>query len=102
MKIENEFYDYYQRKIDEVEIPAARVPSELRYRKRPSIKLALTAAAVIIISFMPFIYRINTPPVLAVRAASFSEYYQLDSRIRNGLLEIREIASYSSISGGKK
>ena len=102
MKIEKALYEHFEEQINQVDIPALPIFLHNKNRTSSRVILKIAAAAIIILAFMPFIYRINSPSILATKAAYFCEYHDLNTRIPEGLLELKEIASYSLFSGGKK
>jgi hypothetical protein len=102
MKIDKALYYFYEEKINEVQTPVFDIPFELKARTRTGLWPKAAAAAILVLLSIPFIYRIQTPSILAEKAAVYCEDNELNTRIQGGLLEFQKIILNSSLSGGKK
>ena len=103
MKSERILREYYQNRINEVNVPPVPVYSSKNQHSVTSGRFtALAFAAVIALLFIPLFRYADTPPVLAMKAADFSREYKVGKRITEGIINLQKIAGYSSISGGKK
>ena len=103
MKTEKLIQEEFQRMIEQVEIPEIPIVSkgEISGRYHRSIP-SLLAAALIALSFIPFISNADRPSVLAEKTAGFSRSTELGTTLSKHLINLHNIAENSFNTGGKK
>ena len=108
MKIEKELFEYYSSRISEKavppvpDLPETEKLSSAGDRSGVGYAAILAAAAALMIAFMPIAGSPARTSELSLRAAEYSRRNELGNRISEGLINLREIAEYSTFSGGKQ
>ncbi len=101
MEINRIIFDYYEKEIKKIKIPHPVIPENNYKAARNRIRNLIFAAA-IALSGIPFIMALDTPSSLAVKAAEFSEYHNLNTIIPAGLSKINIIVSNTINPGGNQ
>ncbi len=103
MKTEKLIQEEFQRMMEQVEIPEVpiEIKGEISGRNHRSIP-SLLAAAIIALSFIPFIGSAERPSILAEKTAGFSRNTELGTTLSKHLIDLHNIAENSFNTGGKK
>ncbi len=103
MKTEKLIHDEFRRMIEEVHVPdlPKEIEGRLSGRKNRSLP-SLLAAALIALSFIPFISSADRPSALAIKTAGFSRNTEFGKTLTRQLISLQNIAENSFNTGEKK
>ena len=105
MKINKILYEHYQKKISDVSVP--QMPDwqtgpeqEVKTETKQGLKMLIAAA--LVLAFIPMFYYADKPSRLEIETAEFCRKIELNTRIEEGFLSLKNLASNSSFAGGKR
>jgi len=101
MEVDKVIFNYYKSEIDKIKKTPHIMPGEIYKKNHDKIYNFIFAAVLAVISVV-LVSGVVTPSTLADKSSKFYAYYNLDTIIPAGLVEINKFASKSFKSGGDK